>query len=179
MWIYEKYAYVIFSNKYNKCVKNRRTTIYMQPTMAETEITSSASSFETVPRRRRQKPRRDAYAKLSSSLITFQLPLTLNGWMFMNQKEPGEVQTFYRFTAEDLAAFTSLTDNRSELMSTCKSRDACQKLLELLALDHRYLIICDALASHEPSQFQRSLLRLLSLFSPSSKRSCADGFRRA
>ena len=139
-----------------------------------------------------QKPRRDAYAHyLSSAKIRLQNqlknpfhlpekdPLTLNGWGLMNQKEPGEVQIFYQFTAEDLAAYKSLTDNRSEFMTTCKSRDACQKLLELLALDHRYLIICDALASHEPSQFQRSLLRLLSLFSPSSKRSCADGFRRA
>ena len=52
----------------------------------------------------------------------------------MNQKEPGEVQIFYRFTAENPAVFKSLTDNRS---------DSCQKLLEVMALDHRYLIICD------------------------------------
>ena len=31
---------------------------------------------------------------------------------------------FYRFMAEDLAAYKSLTDNRSEFMTTCKSRDA-------------------------------------------------------
>ena len=49
-------------------------------------------------------------------------------------------------------------------MTTC--RDACQKMLELLALDHLYLIIRDAMASHESIQFQRSLLRLLSLPSP-------------
>ena len=32
-------------------------------------------------------------------LITFLLPHTLNRLMFMNQKEPGEVQIFYWFTA--------------------------------------------------------------------------------
>ena len=102
----------------------------------------------------------------------------LNGWMFINQKEPGEVQIFYPFTAEDLAAYKSLMiDDCSEFMTTCKCRDAC--VLELvaldnhyLALDHHHLIICDALASHESNQFQRSLRRLLSLFSPSSKRPC-------
>ena len=116
------------------------------------------------------------------------------GWMFMNQKEPGEVQIFYPFTAEDLAEYKSLMiDDCSEFMTTCKCRDAC--VLELmaldnqyLALDHHHLIICDALASHESNQFQRSLRRLLSLFSPSSKRPCrcptlierpAGGFRRA
>ena len=69
----------------------------------------------------RQKPRRETH-----TLITVELPLTVNGWMFMNQKEPGEVQIFYRFTAEDLAAYTSLTTNRSEFMNTCTSRDVCQ-----------------------------------------------------
>ena len=36
------------------------------------------------------------------TLITFLLPYTLNGWIFMNQKEPGEVQNFYRFTVRIL-----------------------------------------------------------------------------
>ena len=37
-------------------------------------------------------------------LITFLFPHSLNGWMFMNQKETGEVQIFNRFTAEDLVS---------------------------------------------------------------------------
>ena len=41
----------------------------------------------------------------------------------MNQKEPGEVQIFHRFTAEDLAAYKSLMiDNHLEFMTTCKCR---------------------------------------------------------
>ena len=101
-----------------------------------------------------QKPRRNAFAlylstakfRLQNQLKNrFYLPdkdqLNLNGRVLMNQKEPGEVQIFYRLTAEDLAAYKSLT-NRSEFITTCKSRYSCQKLQELLALDHRYLIIC-------------------------------------
>ena len=36
------------------------------------------------------------------TLISFLLPYTLKGWIFMNQKEPGEVQIFYRFTVRIL-----------------------------------------------------------------------------
>ena len=55
-----------------------------------------------------QKPRRDTHAlylstakfRLQNQLKNpFHLPdkyqLTLNGWVLMNQKEPGEVQIFY------------------------------------------------------------------------------------
>ena len=64
-------------------------------------------------------------------LIAFQLPPVLNGWMFMklNQKESGEVQILYLCSGEDLAACKVLTDSSSECMTTCKSRDGCQKLL--------------------------------------------------
>jgi hypothetical protein len=34
-------------------------------------------------------------------------------------------------------------------MTTCKSKESCQNLLDLLALDHRYLTICDALPNHK------------------------------
>ena len=43
-------------------------------------------------------------------------------------------------------------------MTTYKGRDACQKLLDLLALDNRYVIICDALASHEKQLIQEEPL---------------------
>ena len=33
-------------------------------------------------------------------------------------------------------------------MTTCKTKELCQNLLDLLALDHRYLIICDALPNN-------------------------------
>jgi hypothetical protein len=40
-------------------------------------------------------------------------------------------------------------EKRAEFMTTCKSKESCQNLLDLLALDHRYLTICDALPNHK------------------------------
>ena len=77
------------------------------------------------------------------------------------------------FLSEDLAAYkcwwSTIAQNLC-LPATAETR--YQKLLELLGLDHHYLIICDALASHESSQWKRSLQRLLSLSLSSSKRWC-------
>ena len=65
----------------------------------------------------------------------------------------------YRFTKDELATYKSLamdSDNRSDFMTACKSKDACQKLLDLLALDYRYLTICDALPTHGKEPFREA-----------------------
>ena len=114
-----------------------------------------------------QKPRRFAYANCLSFATCSQR---------VDIYEPeGTRQSpdFLSIHGEDLAAYKLLMiDNRSKFVTTCKCRDAVQKLLERMALDHHHPIICDALASHESSQFQGSLRRLLNLFSPNSKRPC-------
>ena len=49
----------------------------------------------------------------------------------------------------ELAANSSLAiDKHTDFMTTCKLKDSCQCLLDLLVLDHRGLTIRDALQNH-------------------------------
>ena len=74
-------------------------------------------------------------------------PLVQQGWYYAGKTQPEDAAIPYRFMQSELAAYRSLVDNR-DFMTTCKSKGSCQRLLDLLALDHRYLTICDALSNH-------------------------------
>lgn len=109
-----------------------------------------------------QRPKREQYglyidkvkARLQNHLKEpFQLanspPLHQTGWNRAGKPEPGYADIPYRFTQDELATYKSLSiDKRAEFMTACKSKESCQNLLNLLALDHRYLTICDALPNH-------------------------------
>ena len=89
----------------------------------------------------------------------FQLPvqpLTLQGWFKIGDREPGDIIVDHQFAPHELAHYKELTENRAEFMNTCKTDRACQSLVDLLALDHRYLTICDALASHDMQPFRET-----------------------
>ena len=82
----------------------------------------------------------------------FQLPvqpLTLQGWFKIGDREPCDIIVDHQFAPHELAHYKELTENRAEFMNTCKTDRACQSLVDLLAMDHRYLTICDALASYD------------------------------
>lgn len=100
-----------------------------------------------------------ARARLQNHLKTpFQVagvePLTLTGWNLVGEKDPADVVIHYRFTQEELDEYKRLNDKSKEFMVTCSSKDGRQNLLSLLALDHRYLIICDQLPTHRKEPIQ-------------------------
>jgi hypothetical protein len=109
-----------------------------------------------------QRPRRDQYSQfvdkakarfLNHLKDPFQLadlpPITISGWNYAGQKEPGDAQIPYRFTEDELKQYQLLSTQKAGIfMTTCKTKELCQNLLDLLALDHRYLIICDALPNN-------------------------------
>ena len=51
--------------------------------------------------------------------------------------------------AVELAFYKQATENSKEFMTVCKTKDAYQKFLDLLAQDHCYLTICNSLESHQ------------------------------
>ena len=115
-----------------------------------------------------QKQRKELYSKFVAAAKIrlqnhlkepFQLPvqpLTLQGWFKIGDREPGDIIVDHQFAPHELAHYKELTENRAEFMNTCKTDRACQSLADLLALDHRYLTICDALASHDKQPFRET-----------------------
>ena len=77
-------------------------------------------------------------------------PLRLPGWNFIGEKDPGEAEIPYRCTEEKLAVYKSPPIDKRRLyeLLQIELERIRAKIAGLLALDHRYLIICNALPSH-------------------------------
>ena len=97
-----------------------------------------------------------AKARLANHLKEpFQLagapPHIISGWNVSGKKETEDKKFDLRFTQTDLDEYKSLTAKSKDFMTTCTNTDARENLLHLLALDIRYLIICDYLGTFPPT----------------------------
>ena len=100
-----------------------------------------------------QKPRRDTYANY-----------LLKGGCLWTRICPERIRRstdFLSITAEDLAVYKSLTDNCSEFMTTCKSRDSRQKLLDLWNFWLWTIVIWSSVMRWRPMKLSKANVELM------------------
>ena len=114
-----------------------------------TEVKASKSKYKSY--QANYKFRLDKYLREPFELETAP-PITCSGLL----KSVGSTEVIasipHKFDAADIARYKALNEKASSFIAACKTEEAISELRDLLALDYRFLQLCNALPEHLQSR---------------------------